>query len=284
VGVSYYFYKNGIYTGNVVKGTGSAISFGNINDAGNYTIRAKSDVGGCETIMSGSSIFVFDMNSPTCYPFEAVPDKLYLSAGESSNSIHVSDNSLGGNDILNASIDKNLEYTLITSWTDAKGKHAETNGYVSFSDKDYFTYTKQDNFYGKDSVIYQIKNLNYPSRTDTAIIHIFIGNETVEDGISILIPNAFSPNGDGKNDRFVIEGIENQQSSTLKVFNRWGSQVYQSGGTSYQSDWDGSSNKGSVTIGKELPVGTYFYVFTISFDKDGSTINKKYSGYIELRR
>ncbi|MDR3704600.1 MAG: gliding motility-associated C-terminal domain-containing protein [Paludibacteraceae bacterium] len=284
VGVSYYLYKNGTYTGTVVSGTGSAISFGNINDAGNYTIRAKSDVGGCETLMSGSSIFVFDMNSPTCYPFEAVPDELYLSADASSGSIHVSNNTLGGNDILNASIDKNLQYTLITSWTDLKGKHAETNGTVSFSDKDYFTYTKQDNYYGKDSVIYQITNLNYPTRTDTAIIHIFIGNKTIDDGITILIPNAFSPNGDGKNDRFVIEGIENQLSSILKVFNRWGSQVYQSGGTSYQNDWDGNSNKGGVTIGKELPVGTYFYVFTISFDKDGNTINKKYSGYIELRR
>lgn len=284
--VTYYLYRNGTYTGVSVSGTGTAISFGSFGTTGTYTVVAKSDLGGCENTMNGSTVIVLDNSSTLCYPFEAIPDELYLSADAETGNIHVAVDSLGGNDIMNKTLDKNMQYTLITSWTDADGNQAQTKGTVSFNNtqSDYLTYTKPDNYYGKDSVIYNVKNLNYPTRQDTAIIHIFIGNKDVDDGVTILIPNAFTPNGDGKNDIFVIEGIENQLSSRLKVFNRWGALVYQSGGTSYDNNWDGSSNKGSLTLGKELPVGTYFYIFTVSFDKNGSTINKKYSGYIELRR
>ena len=79
------------------------------------------------------------------------------------------------------------------------------------------------------------------------------------------IPQAFSPNGDGKNDRFEIVGLENYSGSKLKVLNRWGREVYTS--DDYQNNWDGSS----------LEEDTYFYLLQIP----GVELKK---GYVVLKR
>src|SRR5690606_7195941 len=48
------------------------------------------------------------------------------------------------------------------------------------------------------------------------------------EGQDLSFPNVFTPNGDGKNERFVIGGLEKYPGSKLQVFNRWGGQVYRS--------------------------------------------------------
>ena len=63
------------------------------------------------------------------------------------------------------------------------------------------------------------------------------------------IPNVFTPNNDGIGDTWKIPGALINVSNTLKVFNRWGSVVYEVNG--YKNDWDGG----------EVPDGTYYYVF-----------------------
>jgi len=67
-----------------------------------------------------------------------------------------------------------------------------------------------------------------------------------------LIPNAFSPNGDGINDRWVIPYLNSYPNVTVEVFNRYGQPVFSSGG--YNTPWDGTYN------GTPLPVGTYYYI------------------------
>lgn len=67
----------------------------------------------------------------------------------------------------------------------------------------------------------------------------------------VIIPNVFSPNGDGINDIFYITNIP--ALSQLQILNRWGNIVYQS--TSYQNDW-----KGTNTSGQTISDGTYFYI------------------------
>ncbi len=67
-----------------------------------------------------------------------------------------------------------------------------------------------------------------------------------------IIPNVFSPNGDGIHDTWKITSIEKYPSVTVKVFNRYGQIVYNSFG--YATPWDGTYN------GNPLPIGTYFYV------------------------
>lgn len=68
----------------------------------------------------------------------------------------------------------------------------------------------------------------------------------------IIIPNAFSPNNDGVNDRWIIEGLDTYPESTTEVFNRWGQVVFRSRG--YTVPWNGTFN------GKPLPIGTYYYI------------------------
>ena len=88
-----------------------------------------------------------------------------------------------------------------------------------------------------------------------------------------FIPGGFSPNGDGTNDRFVIENTGFKRLS-LEVFNRWGNRVYRS--NDYKNDWDGRCTEG-ISIGQDLPEGTYFYIVIL----DGK---EKFVGHITLKR
>jgi len=70
----------------------------------------------------------------------------------------------------------------------------------------------------------------------------------------IFVPNAFTPNGDGKNDIWHIPFLDRGLNAEVNVFNRWGQLVYHvSGGT---VSWDGSLN------GKPQASGIYVYVIT----------------------
>lgn len=70
----------------------------------------------------------------------------------------------------------------------------------------------------------------------------------------IHIPNAFSPNGDGHNDTWVIAGLEGDPTTTVRVYNRLGSMVFQSQG--YVTSWNGAYN------GSKLPAAVYYYVIS----------------------
>jgi gliding motility-associated-like protein len=89
----------------------------------------------------------------------------------------------------------------------------------------------------------------------------------------------FSPNGDGNSDVWVIDFIEDYPNNTVKIFNRWGNQVYETRGyNNTDNAWDGQSN-GKLTIGDfSSPDGTYFYVIDLG---EGS---KPIGGYIIIKR
>ncbi len=93
----------------------------------------------------------------------------------------------------------------------------------------------------------------------TYTLHVASGNGcgTATDDVfirvfkKIVIPNAFSPNGDGINDTWFIEGLDSYPESETNVFNRYGQLVFHAAG--YSRAWDGRFN------GKSLPAGTYYY-------------------------
>ncbi|NPD47797.1 gliding motility-associated C-terminal domain-containing protein, partial [Lentimicrobium sp. S6] len=91
------------------------------------------------------------------------------------------------------------------------------------------------------------------------------------------IPNGFSPNDDGINDYFVIQGIENYPNAIITIFNRWGNIVFEAEG-GYDNSWSGKNQFGITVGGDELAVGTYFYVIDLH---DGT---KAIRGYIYLSR
>ena len=67
-----------------------------------------------------------------------------------------------------------------------------------------------------------------------------------------LIPNTFTPNGDGVNDKWKIEYLDSYPNVTVNIFNRYGVRLFVSIG--YIEPWDGMFN------GQLVPVGTYYYV------------------------
>ena len=74
----------------------------------------------------------------------------------------------------------------------------------------------------------------------------------------LTVFNEFSPNDDGANDFFFIECIENYPNSLLRIYNRWGNEVFSAVG--YDNSWDGTSvNGSSIGASGKLPVGTYYY-------------------------
>lgn len=75
------------------------------------------------------------------------------------------------------------------------------------------------------------------------------------------VPTAFSPNGDGKNDRLYVRGY-NIESIEFKIFNRWGQLVYES--TDLEEGWDGHHN------GKLAEMDAFAYQVNVVF-RDGET-------------
>jgi gliding motility-associated-like protein len=90
------------------------------------------------------------------------------------------------------------------------------------------------------------------------------------DNSAIIVPNAFSPNGDGINDYFRIIGIEKYPDARLFVYTASNRKVFEKNhygnidfwGSEAEALWDGTNNiKGS---GMQMPDGTYIYILDLA--------------------
>jgi len=88
------------------------------------------------------------------------------------------------------------------------------------------------------------------SATDSVIVTVI---PTIE------FPDGITPNGDGKNDTWVIDYIQEYPNAVVEIYNRWGELLFHS--DNYQNDWDGTYN------GENLPIGTYYYIIDLHDDK-----------------
>ncbi len=94
----------------------------------------------------------------------------------------------------------------------------------------------------------------------------------------LTVFNEFSPNNDGANDVFFIECIEKYPNSFLRIYNRWGNEVFAAKG--YDNTWDGTSlNRATIGRSEKLPVGTYYYTLEPG---DGNSPAK--SGWLYISR
>jgi gliding motility-associated-like protein len=98
---------------------------------------------------------------------------------------------------------------------------------------------------------------------------------------TVMLPNVFTPNGDGKNDTFgPMSCSAFIQNIDIEIYNRYGLKIYESGSSNIL-DWNGES-----TTGKKMPSGTYYYLAKVSLqrldknDENPTTIK----GWIELIR
>ena len=87
--------------------------------------------------------------------------------------------------------------------------------------------------------------------------------------LPFAIPGGISPNGDGVNEYWDIQGLADYPDAVVTVFNRWGQKVYS--GTSQDPAWDGTSD------GNECPTADYYYIIDLG---DG----QKFNGVVTLKR
>lgn len=106
------------------------------------------------------------------------------------------------------------------------------------------------------------KEINYSNMVDLNIEM----SDTLDTNI-IVIPNVFSPNGDGLNDLFKVAG--NFTKLFVQIYNRYGALIYKS--TQLNEGWNGRT-----TAGIECIEGTYFYII--------ETDAKTFTGSLTLLR
>ena len=85
---------------------------------------------------------------------------------------------------------------------------------------------------------------------------------TIDYKSPISAPSAFTPNGDGNNDRFRLMGVTFQTLTEFRVFNRWGQEVFST--QNINDGWDGTFN------GKPMDMGAYNYIIRVGYP-DGAT-------------
>ena len=113
---------------------------------------------------------------------------------------------------------------------------------------------------GDNSFIWTVTNGVCPVAADTV-------NIIVKD---LVIPTLITPNQDGKNDLFIIKGIETLGKTSLTIFNRWGARLFEN--SAYDNKWNGVNDNEDP-----LPDDTYFFVLR-------PEKSKPVSGYIVIRR
>ncbi len=129
------------------------------------------------------------------------------------------------------------------------------------------------------------KTVTTPLRLDDyGVFTLARVNESIILPGDVIIYNGVTPNGDGKNDYFIIENIQNLANNHVQIFNRWGVEVFET------SDYDTNGNvfdgysEGRLTINQSnrLPTGTYYYILTYDYDNNGTTERIKKAGYLYL--
>lgn len=99
--------------------------------------------------------------------------------------------------------------------------------------------------------------------------------EIIVDNCPPIVPQGFSPNNDGYNDWFNIQGLYDVfENHELLIYNRYGTLIFKGNNN---LKWDGTANQGLNNQGDLLPIGTYFYVLNLN-DKN----YKHISGWVYL--
>ncbi len=140
------------------------------------------------------------------------------------------------------------------------------DGYSSLviSPYNYITQHKYDTA-GSFVVSLVVVDTNYC--VDSTVRHVFVDPE-----FFFYIPNAFTPNGDGKNDFFGPVGTYfNEETFSMNIYNRWGELVYTT--TDYFQPWNGRYN------GDICQEGSYAYIIIV---RDLLNIKHEYKGYVIL--
>ena len=118
-------------------------------------------------------------------------------------------------------------------------------------------YQSQLGYVGLDSLTYRICDQTCNNICDTTKVYL----EVIS---GIMVPEFFSPNGDNINDEFTILGLELYPNSSIKIFNRWGSTVFEQ--NPFSGSWNGTGSGGVMSGNNKIPAGTYYYILDLGED------------------
>lgn len=173
-----------------------------------------------------------------------VREKPVSNAGPDQVMIYVFETVLGAS---NLNVNENGEWTVVSGTGEFDDKSDNNSKVTGLSP-------------GSNILKWTVTNGVCPESSDTVRIRI---ND-------LVLPTMITPNLDGKNDFFFVNGLETMGKTSLSAFNRWGALVYTDG--NYMNNWDGKDYNGNL-----LPEDTYFYILK---PEKNSPIN----GYIVIRR
>jgi gliding motility-associated-like protein len=141
------------------------------------------------------------------------------------------------------------------------------NGVISwYSDAALMQYLESGNFFypsnDSSATYYVVQTVNGCSSNAAAFSTAIVP-------CNLVVPSAFTPDGDGDNDVWEIVGLDAKfPLNQVKIFNRWGELIYTSIAGNYASEpWNGSFK------GEPLPVGSYYYIIEKATDGSIEPIN-----------
>jgi gliding motility-associated-like protein len=171
------------------------------------------------------------------------------------------------------------EIEVVTEASSCEDADGRANVIISDMSKDFRVTWRSDNGFEA-----QLKELVYIPRgiytVDVEGSDGCVTTVTKEVKGDVKVYNGVSPNNDGMNDYFKVVCLEHFPNNRVRIYNRAGTLVYEQNGYDINTErrFEGISNRGLSILGKELPIGTYFYVIE---KNDGSKANV---GYLELKR
>lgn len=108
--------------------------------------------------------------------------------------------------------------------------------------------------------------------------------QTIQVACPVVVYNALSPDGDGSNDIFLLDGIDCYPKNRVEIFNRWGVSVFETRGyNNADKVFKGySDGRSTVSRSSQLPTGTYFYVLSYEYQNGATARTIEKSGYLYI--
>ena len=167
---------------------------------------------------------------------------------------------------VNAGSDQSLEYKFGTTMNAEIAYNYETglwsviSGTGLFSDASSANSSVNNLSLGENKFLWSVTNGVCPESHDTVMIIVH----------ELVIKTLITPNMDGRNDYFVLDGLSSRDKPELVIFDRRGVQIYKN--ENYDNQWNGIDYKGNP-----LPDDTYFCIIK-------TVEGRKITGYIVIRR
>jgi len=157
---------------------------------------------------------------------------------------------------------------------DGTGSSPSSISFAWFSDDDFANKSITDAFSSSTQAMVQAIKTKF--RLFVTLTSPLACRDTAEveviQNIRLIVPNTFTPNGDGNHDIFEIFNLQYFKNATVEIFNQWGERVFKSE-PGYPTPWDGKRG------GQDLAESTYYYMIDL---KEKGFNNQ--SGYLTLVR